>query len=499
MIQTGLFQISFGRVASVAALAVLLGACQSAPAKPAAVAAPAAPSTAAKPVSPFAEVMVHDPSVIKVGGTWYVFGSHLQSAKTNDLMRWTQISTGPEAGNKLIPNVSVEMAEALKWAQSNTFWAPDVIKLRADGKYYMYYCACKGDSPVSALGLAVSDKIEGPYKNKGLILKSGMFGEESADGTGYDSGVHPNAVDPNVFYDPAGNLWMVYGSYSGGIFVLSLDPKTGLPFPNQGFGKKVAGGYNVRMEAPYILYNADTQYYYLFLSFGGLGADGAYNMRVARSKAPNGPYLDPAGADMLEARGMITSVFDDDAIAPYGEKLFGNYQFKKAKGEKGPKATGYLSSGHNSALYDTELKKYLLFFHTRFEGRGEQHQVRVHQFFFSADGWPVVSPFRYSGETIGTYTADEVAGGYKFINHGHDITADVKRAVALSLEADGTVTGAATGTWKLVGANGAELTLDGVVYQGVFTKQLETDDKRETMTFTAVSNTGVSVWGSRNP
>ncbi|WP_420809532.1 hypothetical protein [Bacillus tequilensis] len=49
----------------------------------------------------------------------------------------------------------------------------------ADGKYYMYYNACRGDSPRSAMGIAVADNIEGPYKNKGIFLKSGMEGTSS--------------------------------------------------------------------------------------------------------------------------------------------------------------------------------------------------------------------------------------------------------------------------------------------------------------------------------
>jgi len=48
----------------------------------------------------------------------------------------------------------------------------DIIQLR-DGKYYMYYCMCKGDSPLSALGVARADKVEGPYKNLGILLRSG--------------------------------------------------------------------------------------------------------------------------------------------------------------------------------------------------------------------------------------------------------------------------------------------------------------------------------------
>jgi len=40
---------------------------------------------------------------------------------------------------------------------------------------------CKGDSPLSALGVARADKVEGPYKNLGILLRSGAGKGE--DGT----------------------------------------------------------------------------------------------------------------------------------------------------------------------------------------------------------------------------------------------------------------------------------------------------------------------------
>lgn len=176
----------------------------------------------------FKETSVHDPSILKVKDTFYIFGSHLAAAKSKDLMNWDTIATGVANGNTLIPNVKEELKEALDWAQTDTLWAADVIQL-ADGKFYMYYNACKGDSPRSAMGLAVADKIEGPYKNKGIFLKSGMWDQPSEDGTIYDATKHPNAVDPDTFYDKNGKLWMVYGSYSGGIFIMQMDEKTGKP------------------------------------------------------------------------------------------------------------------------------------------------------------------------------------------------------------------------------------------------------------------------------
>ena len=52
---------------------------------------------------------------------------------------------------------------------------------------------------------------------------------------------------------------MVYGSYSGGIFILKMDKATGKPLPGQGYGKKLLGGNHSRIEGPYILYHPETQ------------------------------------------------------------------------------------------------------------------------------------------------------------------------------------------------------------------------------------------------
>ncbi|ULO10438.1 glycoside hydrolase family 43 protein [Paenibacillus sp. 19GGS1-52] len=442
----------------------------------------------------FQNVSVHDPSVIKVEDTYYVFGSHLASAKSKDLLSWTQISSGVADGNVLIPNVKEELSETLAWAQSDTLWAPDVIQL-ADGKFYMYYDACRGDSPLSAMGIAVADSIEGPYKNAGIILKSGMTGVGD-DGEIYDATVKPNVVDPDVFFDKDGKLWMVYGSYSGGIFVLQLDAKTGFPLPDQGYGKKLLGANHARIEGPYMLYSPETDYYYLFLSYGGLDASGGYNIRVARSKNPDGPFEDSAGQEMINAQGTAGVLFDDPAYSPYGVKLMGNFEFQNTEVESASVGDGYISPGHNSAYYDKDTGKYYLIFHTRFPGRGEEHEVRVHQMFMNSEDWPVVAPHRYSGETIGKYKQKEVTGDYKYINHNKDITADVVESEPIALTDDGKISGAVTGTWKLSGEHTAELTIDGTIYYGVFLREWNEGTGSQVMTFTATSKEGVSIWGS---
>jgi len=443
-------------------------------------------------VPPLLSTSVHDPSVIKVDNAYYVFGSHLAAAKSEDLRNWRLLESRVHNGNRLIPNVYTELEETFAWAETDTLWAPDVTRL-ADDRFYMYYCACRGDSPLSALGIAVANDVEGPYENLGIILQSG--GMWAPDQTIYDANVHPNVVDPHVFYDAEGKLWMVYGSYSGGIFILELDPETGFPFPDQGYGKKLAGGNHSRIEGPYILYNQTTGYYYLFLSFGGLDARGGYNIRVARAQNPDGPYFDAQGQDMIDAHGPRGKYLEDQDpyIEPYGVKMIGNFLFQSDY-----EYYGYTSPGHNSACYDPAAGKYFLIFHTRFPRMGEYHEVRVHQMFFNADGWPVIPPLPYAWETVEKLSAGEAAGSYLYINHGKEISRDRKTAVETTLNKDGTLSGAVTGTWQLKGDYRVELVIDGSLYKGLFLRQWDPAAGAFVMTFSAVSEEGVTVWGKES-
>ena len=125
----------------------------------------------------YASVSVHDPSIIRADdGTFYIFGSHMAAARSDDLIGWKSISRDAQAGCTLVENVQEQMKEALTWARTKTFWAPDVQQL-PDGRYAMYYCTCEGSSPLSALGLAIADAPEGPYRDQGVFLKSGEVGD----------------------------------------------------------------------------------------------------------------------------------------------------------------------------------------------------------------------------------------------------------------------------------------------------------------------------------
>jgi arabinan endo-1,5-alpha-L-arabinosidase len=452
------------------------------------------------------DMAVHDPSIIKADdGTFYVFGSHLSVAKSTDLMKWTRVAEGVNDQNPLFNTFSAQIADGISWTGETGSWAPDVIKLK-DGKYYFYYDHCGNfgagcNAPRSYIGVAVSSNIEGPYVDKGIFMRSGMNTAEIANGKGpdgvtsYNGTLMPNAIDPHIFFDKGGKLWMVYGSYFGGIFIVELDATTGKAKAGQGYGKHLAGGGFAPIEGTWITYSPETDYYYMFNSIAGFAAADGYNIRVSRSKTPDGTYLDAAGNDMLLAKN------NTETLSKYGVKLMGGFNFVAEKGDTAP-GWGYLSPGHNSVYYDEAAKKYFLVTHTRFPNRGEEHSVRVHEMWMNADGWLVASPQRYA-PIAGTNVVDAVdlQGDYRFINHDKDSNGTGHNSVYIRLNDDRTVTGEVTGYYRLSDTDNKRITLilGGKTYEGVMAWQWDESLRKLMPSFSAVSTEGVSVWGSKLP
>lgn len=540
---------------------------------------------------------------------YYIYGSHLGRAKTyasGNYQIWSTFKTGEEnagTSNSLFADVngkSINFKDAYSthvikkvknskgeevtfgnfdangWQfKGNTVkgmqWAPDVIYNKTMKKWCMYM-SLNGDHWCSSIVCFTSDDLEGPWAYQGPVVFSGFQGTFShnaytadddwkhtdlAVATGetslparYQTGdswgsYWPNCIDPCVFYDDDDNLWMSYGSWSGGIFIIRLDKTNGLrdytytfPYQISGktvtpggadanctsdpyFGKKIAGGYYVSGEASYI--QKVDKYYYLFMSYGGLTAAGGYQIRVFRSEKPDGPYKDcltSKGIDAVYDKYILN--FGGDAKRDEGVKLFGNYQW-----ETMPNAE--LAQGHNSAIVDHKGRA-LIVYHTRFLNRGEEHEVRVHQLFVNQDGWLVAAPYEFSGETytdndIATqqlYDATGVEGDYQIIAHPYrqnTAAMDYEKPVTIHLNADGSISGKYTGKWELVsGTSYINLTLKGVAtantevkFKGVLTEQIIDYTNIKALCFTALSSSdglatsggaslqtrGLSIWGSK--
>lgn len=285
---------------------------------------------------------------------WNYWGGNMQ--------KWELIKAGGtgNASRSTGSTLTSALAPSFAWAGYNdqdssggtSVWAPDVIYnssyVWADGSkgaYMMYYCT-SSTYIRSCIGFAVSKSATGPFEYVDTILYSGFTSSDnnitttSSLGTktvntsykntnipklidkgtltgtrsgwftngSFNNSLFPNAIDPNLVYDKSGNLWMSYGSWSGGIYLLQLDPATGQPYypgTNNGntdayFGTRIAGGYGKSGEAPYIVYDSSTGYYYLYVTYGWLGKDGGYHIRLFRSTSINGNYTDAAGNSAIK-------------------------------------------------------------------------------------------------------------------------------------------------------------------------------------------------------
>lgn len=461
---------------------------------------------------------VHDPSIVKADGKYYIFGSHMATAVSEDLRHWKTVGDGYQASNPVYRGL-LDNQEAFAYAGSRQsliptddggwhVWAPDVIYNEDAGLYYLYFCTTSTWN-ASNLCYATSETIEGPYEWKGALIYSG-FREGTLSGTDvtdyvdretakeryikkdgeYNVDTYPNAIDPTVFYDGDGRLWMVYGSWSGGMYLIELDRETGeVIHPAEDaekrvdpyYGKRLMGGLHTSIEGPYILYDEESGYYYLFVSYGGLMRTGGYQIRVFRSETVDGDYVDMNGKFPLDTGNLKQ--------APYGLKLSGNYYLPGL-------GTAYMATGHNSAFIDDDGRKYIVN-HTRFDNNTEFHEPRVHQFIVNEEGWPCMLPYATDGETVSStgYERAELAGKYYVINQGTAINAEIAQPFILYLEEDGTVRGdGIQGSWEAQsGSCYMNISYGDKGYSGVFCR-MNDEAGTEVMTFSAVGN-NESVWG----
>ncbi|MBE5951814.1 MAG: glycoside hydrolase family 43 protein [Lachnospiraceae bacterium] len=468
-------------------------------------------------------ITCHDPSIFKdKDGTYYIFGTHITGGYTSDLRNWTNLEATFRA---TLFSQSVK-DEIRAWNKDSTvsnwydyLWAPDIIYNETMGKYCIYLSA-NGDNWVSNIVLLTSDNVRGPYEYAGSVVYGGfdentwsqMDGEQATGESElperyYKFGLKngrwgikwPNCIDPCVFYDEEGKLWMSYGSWSGGIFILELDEETGLRDYNVTyecndhsdayFGKKISGGAYTSGEASYIEHIGD--YYWLFVSYGYLEADSGYNVRVYRSENPDGPYVDALGNDAFLDKGG-----NNYNMANKGVRLFGGYKWRTF-------TYADVAQGHNSAFVDDDGRAYMIY-HTRTSNGTEGHTVKVLQLFLNKEGWLCAAPYTTNGEKLEPerLKTEEYAGQYEVILHELEIdyeNLDSHKPVFVQLNADGTITGEMTGTWALeAGTSYITLVIDGVTYSGVALHMNVENTKMETSVFTALGKENqLTIWGSK--
>jgi arabinan endo-1,5-alpha-L-arabinosidase len=299
---------------------------------------------------------VHDPALIKAQQTYYLFatggrnGSGVLPIRTSpDLITWRHAGfVFPDA---------LPAWTAAEVPRATNAWAPDISYFR--GRYHLYYSVSSFGSRDSAIGLATNATLDPAspsyaWRDEGLVLRSFAATDDW------------NAIDPNLVIEDETNIWLNWGSFWGGIKMRRIDPATGKLSATDTTtyalaSRERAQPTNGSIEGSFIVRHGG--YWYLFVSFDRCcrGADSTYNVRVGRSAAITGPYVDRGGTPMASGGGTLVI----EATTPSW---------------RGP--------GHNGFLRE-DGRDYLAFHAYPSEGRGSRLFISTVQW---EDGWPAVAP-----------------------------------------------------------------------------------------------------------
>jgi arabinan endo-1,5-alpha-L-arabinosidase len=240
---------------------------------------------------------VHDPCLIKEGGTYYLYGTSMPASPgitlhtSPDLVHWT--SSG--AIINAIPPWAVALVPG-----TQGMWAPDVS--RFGGGYRLYYAVSTFGSNRSVIGLATNTTLDPAapayrWQDHGLVLMS-------------HEGDDFNAIDPNHFVDLRGRSWLIYGSFWGGIHMRRLDSTTGKLAAREPRVYPLARrpeptGAPDPIEGAFMF--GRRGYYYLFASYDYCckGARSTYYTAYGRCREVTGPFVGRDGGAMLEGRGTV--------------------------------------------------------------------------------------------------------------------------------------------------------------------------------------------------
>jgi arabinan endo-1,5-alpha-L-arabinosidase len=234
---------------------------------------------------------VHDPSVIREGGTYYLFSTRAGIAVrcSSDLVSWRLC--GDVFGH--LPQWAVEDVPGLRG-----LWAPDISYF--NGRYHLYYSASTFGSNRSGIGLVTNRTLDPSsplyrWQDQGKVIGSNRTDDW-------------NAIDPHLALDEEGRPWLSFGSFWGGIKLRRIDPATGKPSAEDEKLYALAARPRTAelpgaVEAPIIMRRGG--FYYLFVSFDFCcrGEKSTYHVRVGRARRITGPYIDRDGKALTEGGG----------------------------------------------------------------------------------------------------------------------------------------------------------------------------------------------------
>lgn len=230
------------------------------------------------------DLRVHDPVLIKDGATYYVFhtGRGISIKKSPDRIHWER--AGSVFGREELPAWHREDIPE----QKGHLWAPDIHY--RNGRFHLYYSVSAWMNFNSSIGYASNttlDRDDPDYRwvDEGKVISFRNGGE----------GV--NVIDPQVFVDDAGRVWLFYGSYQAGLRLVELDPASGKPISEEPELTVITTKLG---EGVFVIEGQG--YYYIFASRGICckGLESNYQIVMGRSEQLQGPYLNREGESWVD-------------------------------------------------------------------------------------------------------------------------------------------------------------------------------------------------------
>ena len=201
--------------------------------------------------------------------------------RSRDLVRWEFVGDGFPDGRP-------------SWVKDSRLWAPDISYI--GGKYILHYAlGIWGGIFKEGCGVAVSDSPEGPFDDLGLTVS-------------WKSHHIINSIDPDLFRDDDGRVYLYWGSLGEGIHAIEMNPD-GLTVKD---GAKPSRRLSARnSEAAYMHKRGGK--YYLFASAGSCceGQKSTYHVIVGRSDSPLGPFRGPDGQSLKRMNNRYTALKAD--------------------------------------------------------------------------------------------------------------------------------------------------------------------------------------------
>lgn len=413
---------------------------------------------------------------------------HFHCRRSKDLVNWEYLGATMEEApawaveklneyrNEMI-NAEGKKLDPIKAEDiSYGYWAPVVRKVN-NGLYRMYYSLVIDNyiktgkkntaenfdhswTERAFIGLMeTSNPASNQWEDKGMVVCSASDQPNTeANGWGrrgtgdWDAYFKFNAIDPTYTITPEGKHWLIYGSWHSGFAALEVNPSTGMPLTPlakpwtvegnsiDSFGKLVAtrGTSSNRWQAsegPDVIYNPQTQKYYMFMAYGQLAV--AYNTRVVRADRPEGPYVDMQGNSATAGIEMLPVV-----TAPY--------KFSNSNGWVGISHCGIFDDGQGNWYYTSQGR-----FPVDVPGINASNAImmgHVRSILWTEDGWPIVMPERYGAVPKVAIAKEELEGNWELIqmkptakNSTNDGNATQYESKVITLGADGKVTSEAWG------------------------------------------------------